>query len=253
VAVNCGAIARELVESELFGHERGAFTGAMERRPGVFEQADGGTLLLDEIGELPLPQQPALLRVLETRTLRRVGGQGERQVDVRVIAATHRDLRAASRASEFRLDLYHRLAALEVRLPPLRERPDDILLLARHFLDEVAREHGPRTLSEATLQALVAHPWLGNVRELRNAFQRAALLSDGELALADLIPDGLPPQSASSLAVREDALVQVDDVLRRAMAGALSRFGSYRRAAAALGMSKSTFHDRARRYGLKPA
>jgi DNA-binding NtrC family response regulator len=251
VAVSCAAIARELVESELFGHERGAFTGAVERRLGVFEQADGGTLFLDEIGELPREQQPALLRVLETRRLRRVGGSGEREIDVRVVAATHRDLRSESRAGSFRLDLYHRLAAVEVRIPPLRERPADVARLARHYLAEVCREYGPRSLAPETLEALCVHPWFGNVRELRNALHRAAVLSERELRLADLLPDGLvavaePPEPAAGAPG-----LPLDDMLRRAMVGALARFGSYRRAAAALGMSKSTFHDRARRYGLK--
>ena len=247
VAVNCGAIARELVESELFGHERGAFTGAVERRLGVFEQADGGTLFLDEIGELPLDQQPALLRVLETRRIRRVGGSGEREIDVRLGAATHRDLRGASQAGQFRADLYHRLAAVEVVIPPLRERPGDVALLCRHFLAEIEREYGPRVLGEETLDALCTHSWFGNVRELRNAFHRAAVLSEHELRLAELLPDALVAPQSPGL---PDA--RVEDMLRRVMSGALERFGTYRRAAAALGMSKSTFHDRARRWGLKP-
>jgi DNA-binding NtrC family response regulator len=263
VAVNCGAIPRELVESELFGHERGAFTGAQDRRLGVFEQAHGGTLFLDEIGELPLAQQPRLLRVLETRRLRRVGGEGEREVDVRIVAASHRDLRAAAARGDFRLDLFHRLSGVEVHLPALRERPGDVPLLLRWFIDEAARDHGPLVANEETLVAAAAlHTWPGNVRELKNAVHRAAILGGGEIRLADLLPrepPAAPGAAPEPCSAAEDTTIGtvppmgtglLDDVMRTMMRRAIDRHGSFRRAAASLGMSKSSFHDRARRYGL---
>src|SRR3954451_8962899 len=180
VTVNCGALPRELAESELFGHERGAFTGAAGRRAGWFEEAAGGTLVLDEIGELPLDLQPKLLRVLESGRLRRVGGSGEIAVRTRVVAMTLRDLEGEIQRRTFRADLYCRLAGICVRLPPLRERRGDIPLLARHFLREVASEVGPRQLDNSALAALGAADWPGNVRELRNTIRRAAILTSGQ-------------------------------------------------------------------------
>ncbi len=255
VAINCGAISGSLIESELFGHERGAFTGAVERRRGVFELAHGGTLFLDEIGELPLEQQPRLLRVLETRRLRRVGGQEELAVDVRVVAATHRDLQTAAERKEFRLDLYHRLASIEIRLPPLRERPDDLALLARRFVADLAAELGPRTIGPQALAALATHSWPGNARELRNAIYRAALTSGTELRadaiLAHVTKTNAPPSRTERLREPEAPYATVDDVLRDLIARALTKHGSMRKAAGAVGMPKSTFHDLARRLGLE--
>ncbi len=187
VAVNCGALSPELAESELFGHERGAFTGADGRHTGWFEEAAGGTLVLDEVGELPMALQPKLLRVLETGRLRRVGGQGERPVDVRIVAVTLRDLRREARRGRFRSDLFHRLSVLGVDLPPLRARPGDIPVLARHFLAELASETGTsRVLTAAALAALARHDWPGNVRELRNVVRRAGILGAGNIDAADL-------------------------------------------------------------------
>jgi two-component system response regulator HydG len=170
VEVNCAAIPANLLESELFGHERGAFTGAVAAKPGLFELADGGTLFLDEIGNLPLELQPKLLRALETRAIRRVGGQQARQVDVRVLAATHVDLAAAVRDGAFREDLYYRLNVVRLALPPLREREADIELLARTFVERIASGYGLPVpdLGADVLAALRAHRWPGNVRELRN-------------------------------------------------------------------------------------
>src|ERR1039457_5196543 len=186
VAVNCGALPRELAESELFGHERGAFTGAAARRAGWFEEASGGTLVLDEIGELPLDLQPKLLRVLETGRLRRVGGQGEIAVNVRVVALTLRDLRRDASCGRFRLDLYHRLAGCELRLPSLRERPSDIALLAELFPADLLPELAPRVLEAEAMERLLAHDWPGNVRELRNTLRRAAAFSDTVIDLSSL-------------------------------------------------------------------
>jgi DNA-binding NtrC family response regulator len=253
VAVNCAAIAASLVESELFGHEKGAFTGALSRRLGVFEQADGGTLFLDEVGELPLEQQPKLLRVLETRRVKRVGGAAEQPVDVRVVAATHRDLSAMTVSGGFRLDLFHRLAGIRARLPPLRERQADLPLLVQHFLAEIAAQVGPRQLDEATLAALAGYAWPGNVRELRQAIHGAAALSEHKLELRHLLPEGHTPAAAVRRAaapppIPEDATYH--EIMKQAIARSLERHGSQRRAAQAIGMSRSTFNERARRYGL---
>jgi DNA-binding NtrC family response regulator len=188
VALNCAAIPETLVENELFGHERGAFTGANARKLGKFEMAEGGTIFLDEIGELPLEVQGKLLRVLEQRTLERLGGTSSITVDVRVITATNRDLEAAAEAGEFRRDLYYRLAVFPIRIPALRERGEDVELLAEHFLERFRRElRKPRlALGSDVRAALRRHKWPGNVRELQNVMERAAILNDGEIHAADL-------------------------------------------------------------------
>ena len=194
VAVNCGAIPENLLESELFGHEKGAFTGADRAREGVFEEADGGTLFLDEIGELSVQLQVKLLRVLQERVIRRVGGNGERPVDVRVLAATARDLVEQVKAGKFRDDLYYRINVVQVHIPPLRTRPEDIPLLAEHFL----RRHAERLqvptpgLPRPLLPVLAAYSWPGNVRELENVLERALILSGGEIGV-----DHLPPHVRS--------------------------------------------------------
>jgi len=184
VAVNCGAIPENLLESELFGHEKGAFTGADRAREGLFEEAEGGTLFLDEIGELPAPLQVKLLRVLQERTLRRVGGTGERPVDVRVLAATSRDLVDEVRGGRFRDDLFYRINVVQIHLPPLRTRPEDIPPLAEHFLERHAARLGidAQPLPRALLPVLAAYSWPGNVRELENVMERALVLSGGAIA-----------------------------------------------------------------------
>jgi two-component system, NtrC family, nitrogen regulation response regulator GlnG len=278
VAVNCGALTRELAESELFGHERGAFTGASARKTGWFEEASGGTLVLDEVGELPMDLQPKLLRVLETGRLRRVGGQGEIAVDVRVVALTLRDLRRDAGRGLFRLDLYHRLAGCELRLPPLRERRSDIALLALHFLEQAAAELGPRTVTPEAMERLSCLDWPGNARELRNTLRRAAALVDNtidcsaldvemaapsdstcELRLASRaadapLPEGLPSFVDAS-ATEGDVLALAGKTFREMQTAifcwALRRnHGSRRRAAQTLGISRSTFCDRVRKLGL---
>ena len=279
VAVNCGALARELAESELFGHERGAFTGAAGRRAGWFEEASGGTLVLDEIGELPLELQPKLLRVLETGRFRRVGGNGEVAVRVRVVAMTLRNLEGEAQRGAFRADLYYRLAGFELALPPLRRRRSDVALLAQHFLSEIATEVGPRALAPEALQALQAAEWPGNVRQLRNVVRRAAILSTGVVRAEDLdLP--APPRfriSDEPLRVRladldstpgpdADAtpppMISDDDQLslpnrtfeeieKAVLTWALRRnAGSRRQAAKALSVARSTFCDKVKKYGL---
>ncbi|MGH9881238.1 MAG: sigma-54-dependent transcriptional regulator [Pyrinomonadaceae bacterium] len=180
VAINCAAIPETLIENELFGHERGSFTGASDRRLGKFELASGGTVFLDEIGELPLAVQGKLLRVIEERVVDRIGGRAPIPVDVRVVAATNKDLRAAAENGEFRGDLFFRLAVFPVEIPPLRERDNDILLLAKHFAAQLGKDLRRREaqLSPAAIDALRAHGWPGNVRELENAIERACILSD---------------------------------------------------------------------------
>ena len=202
VEINCAAIPANLIESELFGHERGAFTGAVAAKPGLFEMADGGTVFLDEIGHLPLELQPKLLRALESREIRRVGGQTTKRVDVRVIGATHVDLAGAVADGTFREDLYYRLNVVQLVLPPLRDRGDDIGLLAESFCARLAAQHGLAVpaLTPEVRAALKAHPWAGNIRELRNAIERALVLSPpGRLEIGQLLVAGPIRESAGPL------------------------------------------------------
>jgi len=196
IAVNCAAIPENLLESELFGHEKGAFTGAIARRIGKFEEADGGTLLLDEISEMDLRLQSKLLRALQERVIDRVGGQKPVPVNIRILATSNRDLAQAVRDGEFREDLLYRLNVVTLRIPPLRERKDDLQALAEFFVDKYARanERPARRLSEGARTQVLAHRWPGNVRELENAMHRATLLANGEEIGADAIraPDGAP-------------------------------------------------------------
>jgi two-component system response regulator HydG len=200
VAVNCSALPAPLIESELFGHERGAFTDAYAAKPGLFELADGGTLFLDEVGTLPLELQAKLLRVLEDREVRRVGGTRSRRVDVRIMAACNERLLSRVRAGTFREDLYYRLSVVTLALPPLRERGDDVVLIARHLIRELAARHGlpEPPLTEAAQRRLCEHAWPGNVRELRNAIERAMLLSpEGTLDLGELVAPEAEEQPAA--------------------------------------------------------
>lgn len=188
VSINCAAIPEMLIENELFGHERGSFTGADTRRQGKFEQADGGTVFLDEVGDLPASAQAKLLRVLEEKVVERLGGTIPIKTDVRVIAATNSDLPAAIEAKQFRSDLFYRLNVCPIRIPALRERGDDTLILAEHFLERFRRERNKKNLrlGADAVSALRAHSWPGNVRELQNVMERACILNDGELRAADL-------------------------------------------------------------------
>src|SRR5437867_8730805 len=191
VPIHCGALPREVFESELFGHERGAFTGAVGTKPGLVELADGGTLFLDEIGEMEPESQVKLLRALETGMFFRVGGTRPRRVDARLVAATNRDLTEAMKSGHFRQDLFFRINTITVSLPSLRERREDVAMLAQHFVDANAT-YGVKRLSPAALERLEAHTWPGNVRELLHAIERAVILSKGN----DILPEDLPPELA---------------------------------------------------------
>ena len=248
ITVNCAALPETLLESELFGHEKGSFTGAAERRLGRFELADGGTIFLDEIGEIPLSTQVKLLRVLESRNFFRVGGAQAIKVNVRVIAATNADLKAEVSSGRFREDLLFRINTIEVRVPPLRERREDIPSLAHHFLRQHAGRYRKTTrgFSEASMRSLVEHPWPGNVRELDHAVERAVLMAAGpEISPADL---GLRVGSEATARLDEMSLEEVESFLIRK---ALGRFdGNVSRAADALGLSRSALYRRLQRYGL---
>ncbi len=244
VAVNCAAIPESLVESELFGYVKGAFTGATHTRDGFFQTARGGTLFLDEVGETSLAVQAKLLRVLEDREIRMVGSDHTVRADVRVVAATNSDLPARVRAQSFRADLYFRLNVLRIELPPLRERPGDVLQLARHFLGEHERRAGRAlALTDAALRALAGYDWPGNVRELENLVHRLAILSDGGVVDVDDLPGPLrsaPPPRAGDADLRPLAEVEREHV--RAVLRAAG--GNRTRAAAILGIDRKTLRKK---------
>ena len=270
VKVNCAAIPDTLFESELFGHERGAFTGAQGERAGWFELAHGGTIFLDEIGELPLPLQTKLLRTLQEGTVLRLGAKRERQVDARLVVATHRELGQEVAAGRFRRDLYYRLNVIPIRLPALRERPQDIPLLVAHFLNRANQAHQRNViLTPEAVAQLVAHPWPGNIRELGNLVERLVLLSDAPLAGVTAITrllqsdDAVDAPADVSLASANSALQPADAVplvrdyrpadshTARLLADTLARHGGNRtRAAAALGLSLRQFSYRCSKLGL---
>jgi two-component system response regulator AtoC len=253
VAVNCGAISPSLIESELFGHEKGSFTGADRMHMGYFERASGGTLFLDEVTEMPLELQVKLLRVLETQTLIRVGGDKPVKVDLRVVAASNRDLKQAVADGIFRQDLLYRLNVFPVVLPPLRERPGDIDVLAVHFLTEINRleDHRQAFIPEA-LAALRGYAWPGNVRELQNVVQRASILASGDqIGTMELPPEisGVPPVDGTSL--RVGVATPLAEVEKRLILASLDFFeGDRRRTAEALGISTKTVYNRLKEYGM---
>ncbi len=244
--VNCAAIPDELFESEVFGYERGAFTGATARKIGLFEQSDRGTLFLDEIGDLSMANQARILRVLETGTFRRLGGQNDIQVDVRVISATHRDLAAASETNLFRRDLYHRLNAFEIRIPPLRERRQDVPALAEHFL-EIARARlrtPAETISPEALRALQERTWRGNVREVRNVIERAALVSRGTA----ILPEDLAPQPPEGATVPFPTLEELEK--GHILAALEQANNNVKLAAQLLGIGRSTLYRKLEDYSI---
>jgi two-component system, NtrC family, response regulator HydG len=254
VAINCGAVPESLLESELFGHARGAFTGATQDRPGLFEAAQGGTLFLDEIGEVPPAMQVKLLRALQEREVRRVGENRNRKVDVRVVTATNRDLAAEVHAARFRQDLYYRLRVIEIRVPPLRERRDDILPLARTFLLEAGKRLGRKItgFSPAAAQQLVRYDWPGNVRELENAVERAVVLAQGHRIDADDLPEEVGralPGVAAAGSVRT-----LQEIERDYIAAVLrANDGNRTRSAQQLGIGAATLYRKIKEYRLPAA
>jgi two-component system response regulator HydG len=255
VAINCAAMPAPLLESELFGHEKGAFTDARTAKQGLFVAANGGTIFLDEIGELPLEMQPKLLRALQEHVVRPVGATHELSFDARVIAATNRDLEGMVEARTFREDLYFRINVLQVDLPPLRARGADILVLARHFLDRIAARAGKRILgfSPEAAQKLLAYAWPGNVRELENCIERAvALASFDQIAVSDL-PEKIKTFRSNELVVATDdpsALMTFDELERRYAARVLEAVGGNKAAAARiLGIERKTLYRMLERWG----
>ncbi len=285
VAVNCAALPPQLLESELFGHVRGAFTGADRHKEGLFEAAQGGTILLDEIGDMPLELQPKLLRVLEDRRVRRVGSTSDMAIDVRVLAATNKDLRAAFAAGRFREDLYYRLNVIQIDLPPLRQRGEDVELLTQHFLSELSAEAGKRIsgFSQQAARMMQAYDWPGNVRELVNAVRHAVTMESGDVVQAESLPAAVVDADASRQAAAAPAASEparegpssqaqpspparslseagfelqahLDEVKRFYMQRALVRAdGVQTRAAEILGMSFRSFRYYAKKFGLGEA
>jgi DNA-binding NtrC family response regulator len=252
VAVSCAALAETLLESELFGYEKGAFTGAAERKKGKFELAEGGTIFLDEIGDISPKLQADLLRVLQERAFYRVGGSEEVRVNVRVIAATHKDLQALVQEGAFREDLFYRLNVIEIRLPPLRERREDVPMLAEHFVERIAHEVGKHVnnISSGALRLLMDHNWPGNVRELENAIERAivacrsntlteedlAFIQDNGAARAWKVPDNLT----------------LEEVEKQVIVATMHRMGgNVKEAAGSLGIDRSTLYEKLKRYGIE--
>jgi DNA-binding NtrC family response regulator len=257
VEVNCAGLSATFLDSELFGHERGAFTDAKTLKRGLFEVAHGGTLFLDEVGDLAPDLQPKLLKVLERKTFRRLGGTREIEVDVRLVAATNRNLEAEVGAGRFREDLFYRLNVLPLTLPPVRERTrEDLLELVQRLMGELRATHprGARRLSDAALKLLLGYGWPGNVRELRNVLERALVLSLGE---AVVLPEHLPPEvrspTGSGAPVREhQAILTLEEMERRHIERTLVMLdGNRTHAAEAMGISRATLHSKIRRYGLE--
>jgi len=251
IPVNCGALPEHLLESELFGHVKGAFTGADRDAEGLFAAAAGGTLLLDEVGEIPLATQVKLLRVLEDRVVRPVGSTKSRAIDIRVIAATNRDLDEMVRSKAFRKDLYYRLKVVSIEVPPLRERREDILLLAHGFMRRSCATYqcGPCSLSARALDRLLAYSWPGNVRELEHAMERAVVLAEGKPKIEET---DLPPEIVGAVrAPADDELLSLAAVERRHILRVLEHCGGNRKKTAALlGIATNTLWRKLREYGL---
>jgi len=260
VAVNCAAISRELVESELFGHEKGAFTGASARRVGRFEAAHEGTIFLDEIGDMPLETQAKVLRVLQERSFERVGGSKSIAVDVRVVAATHRDLEAEVARGAYRADLYYRLRVVELVVPPLRERMEDLGALVERLLDQLAVRLGRdrKRVADGAMARLARHDWPGNVRELRNVIEQAAVLASGDrieeddLRLRGAAPAAAAGPDAGATSFAEAKRRAVEDFERRYLAGALERHGgNISQTAEAIGMARQSLQQKLKELGLR--
>jgi formate hydrogenlyase transcriptional activator len=249
VSVNCGAVPPSLITSELFGHERGAFTGAVQRHLGRFELADGGTIFLDEVGELPPETQIALLRVLQERTFERVGGTRPVPVDVRVIAATNRDLDRAMSDGSFRDDLYYRLSVFPLRVPPLRDRREDIPLLVEYLTQRYAAKMGKKitSVSRKAIDLLTAYDWPGNVRELQNVIQRAVILCEGTLTVDETWFDkGSRRRAGDAGSLSRPSVHEEKELIESALAGSRGRVAGADGAAARLGIPRSTLESKIR-------
>jgi two-component system nitrogen regulation response regulator NtrX len=269
VEVNCAAIPEELIESELFGHTKGAFTGALASRKGKFELADGGTLFLDEVADMSLKTQAKVLRALQEQRIEPVGGAGSVEVDVRVIAATNKNLEEEIRAGRFREDLYFRLNVIPFHVPPLRERREDVPLLARHFVEVLSAEHGhrPRTIAPEVLEVLAELPWPGNVRELRNSIERLVIMTPGErielrhlpASLVEALPAGASPAARAAPEQPEPpelgtlATAREDFERRYILKKYRESGGNMSRTAEALGVERSNLYRKMKSYGLLPA
>jgi transcriptional regulator with GAF, ATPase, and Fis domain len=254
--VNCAAIPRDLIASELFGHEKGAFTGATQQRLGRFELANGGTIFLDEVGELPVETQIALLRVLQEHEFERVGGSRRIRADVRVIAATNRDLQAAISAGSFRRDLFYRLHVFPIEMPSLRERREDIPLLVEYFIDRYARKAGKniKRVNKKTLELLQSYPWPGNIRELQNVIERSVILCETEIFSIDenwlLQPPPLTPESKQQNELHRSLLAQEKDMIEAALKDTRGRVSGPTGAAAKLGIPRSTLESKIRSFKI---
>jgi len=260
VAINCSAIPESLMESEIFGHERGAFTGAAERRIGCFELSDGGTLLLDEIGEMPAPTQAKLLRVLEDRRVRRLGSKTETPVDVRVVAATNKDPEQAVSSGQMRQDLYFRLNVFHINLPPLREHKEDIPLLAEHILRDINVKHNKtvKGVGAEVMDIFMSHTWPGNIRELRNVLERSAIMCERDLITRACLPGEFGKTQAKSPsdlgAIKFPIGTTVDAMERELILQTLAATGNNKtRAAELLGISLKTLHNKLKEYGGEKA
>ena len=254
IAINCASIPATLMESEIMGHERGAFTGADQRRPGVFELAHGGTLFLDEVGEIPIELQAKLLRVLEEGRLRRLGGKVELEVDVRVVCATNRDLKAEIKNARFREDLFFRLNVFQITLPPLRERREDVPMLVQHFVEKFNGDSGKRVsgVQQDAMETLKNYDWPGNIRELKNAVERAVILCDGDLILREHLPPDMAGTGPERHSFRLSYGLTLDHVEKEYILGSLQRnSGNKARTAEILGVSEKTLYNKLNRYAAE--
>jgi transcriptional regulator with PAS, ATPase and Fis domain len=252
VPVDCSALVATLIESELFGYVKGAFTGAMQAKRGLLEAAHGGTLFLDEIGDMPVDMQAKLLRALQEREIKPVGSTERRQINVRIIAATNRDLEAAIKSGAFRQDLYFRLNVVQIKIPPLRDRKRDIPLLVTSFLEKFSDpDSSPRTISEDAMQRLVAYDWPGNVRELENAIERAVALGTGPILHVGDLPSNLQYPTGDRLP-EKDELLPLEELERRAILRTLRETGGDKLAAARmLGIGKTTLYRKLKQYHVE--
>jgi transcriptional regulator with GAF, ATPase, and Fis domain len=256
IKINCGAIPQGVVESELFGHEKGAFTGALQRRLGRFELADKGTLFMDEVGELPLDTQVKLLRVLQEQEFERLGGVRGIKVDVRLVAATNRDLEAEIAGGRFRADLFYRLAVFPIRIPALRERPEDIPLLVRHFLAHFQRKLAKslKAVTPESMRRLTEYAWPGNIRELQNVMERACVLSRGPTVDVGAALGGSDQAAADAMPVADDRLLTLEEheqaQIRRALEMASGKIHGAGGAAELLGINASTLRSRMEKHGM---